>query len=412
MVASAPDYFVYRGRPRGFLLDLAENLARSWERRLQIVIAEDSVQAMDWLESGTVDIAALGSPWYRESNKNLVHGPALEHTDSVLITRSAEEPKSIAALAQTPAARDLVARCVPPCKQVLIPRPKSAWSLLKDFQAQRIASEGLLASRRYAEAAVAMYPELQLREGAGASRPVYWWLNTRDRDLLGDLEAFFGNFKMRQLYPVVRVRYYGQPRWMRLRARRRVRSDLGGITTPWDGLLRRAAKARNLDWRLLAAIILRESGQNPLAVSSAGAEGPLQLMPATAKELGVQDSRDPAQSIPGAARYLNGLMDRYRRAASPEDQRLMALAAYNVGPGHVDDARRLAKQLDLDRNRWWGGVALTLPLLKKSAYGKSAAHGSCQGLVAVDYAEDVEMLYDQYLQVLPEVLEEKDGGPP
>ena len=182
--------------------------------------------------------------------------------------------------------------------------------------------------------------------------------------------------------------------------------------TPWDPILKAAGRLQGFDWHLLGAIILRESGHNRHAVSSAGARGPVQLMPGTAKELGVDDPSDPAQAIPAAARYLRRLINRYSSATSYSDQRLMALAAYNVGPGHVDDARILARQLQLDPNKWWEGVALALPLLNKSAYGLKARHGPCQGRTAVGYAEDVEMLYDQYQQVLPQVLLERDGGTP
>jgi len=412
LVASAPDYFVYRGRPRGFLFDLSNILARRWQRRLQVEIARDELEALQWLEAGRVDLAAVGVPLAKFERSELLAGPAMEHSDSVLVTLKSGPTDTIAALQRSAAAEDLVSKCVPPCQQRLIPRPMSTWGLLKGFQSGKIKVQGVLAPRRYAEAFVGMYPQLHLREGWGPSRPVSWWLNRRDQDLLPDLEGFLDAFQSKQLYPVLRNRYYDQPRWMLMRSRPFVRTDLGGMMTPWDKLLKAAGRTQGFDWHLLGAIILRESGQNLHAVSSAGARGPLQLMPATAAELGVKDPSDPAQAIPAAARYLRRLIDRYESASSYSDQRLMALAAYNVGPGHVDDARVLARRLDLDGNRWWEGVALSLPLLRKSGYGATARHGPCQGSTAVDYAEDVEMLYDQYLQVLPQVLFESDGGIP
>ena len=411
-VASAPDYFVYRGRPRGLVFDLSNILARRWQRRLQVEIARDEQEALDWLRAGNVEIAAIGVPLTQGKASGLLAGPAIEHSDSVLITRKGEKATVVSALTGSAAADDLVGKCVPPCRQQLVPRPMGTWNLLKAFQAGALNTQGILVPRRYAEAFVKMHPELQLREGWGPSRPVSWWLHPRDQDLLSDLAAFFDEFQRQQLYPVLRYRYYGQPRWMLMRSRPFVRTDLGGVMTPWDDLLKRAGNAQGFDWHLLGAIILRESGHNRHAVSSAGARGPVQLMPATAKELGVDDPSDPAQAIPAAARYLRRLIDRYRSATSSTDQRLMALAAYNVGPGHVDDARRLARQLQLDGDRWWEGVALALPLLTKSAYGQKARHGPCQGRTAVGYAEDVEMLYDQYQQVLPQVLLENDGGTP
>ncbi|MBF94350.1 MAG: hypothetical protein CMH58_04215 [Myxococcales bacterium] len=412
LIASAPDYFVYRGRPRGFVFDLSKILARRWQRRLQVEVARDEQEALQWLKTGRVEIAAIGTPLTDEASDGLIAGPAMEHSDSVLVSRNGQSPITIAALEGSTAADDLVGRCVPPCQQQIVPRPKSTWGFLKAFQEGRLKSQGILIPRRYAEAFIKMHPQLQIREGWGTSRPVSWWLHPRDQDLLVDLASFLKDIQKQQLYPVLRYRYYSQPQWMILRSRPFVRTDLGGVMTPWDPILKAAGRLQGFDWHLLGAIILRESGHNRHAVSSAGARGPVQLMPGTAKELGVDDPSDPAQAIPAAARYLRRLINRYSSATSYSDQRLMALAAYNVGPGHVDDARILARQLQLDPNKWWEGVALALPLLNKSAYGLKARHGPCQGRTAVGYAEDVEMLYDQYQQVLPQVLLERDGGTP
>lgn len=101
-------------------------------------------------------------------------------------------------------------------------------------------------------------------------------------------------------------------------------------TNPYDGLIRRAAERHELDPALLSAVVRAESGFDPNAQSSAGAMGLMQLMPETAKSLGVRDPYNPAQNIEGGATLLRSLIDRY-------DGRLdLALAAYNAGSGAVD----------------------------------------------------------------------------
>lgn len=97
-----------------------------------------------------------------------------------------------------------------------------------------------------------------------------------------------------------------------------------------ESLIHDQAATQGLDPALLKAVIRTESNFNPQAVSSAGAQGLMQLMPGTARGLGVQNSFDPAQNIEGGAKYLKGLLQKY-------DQSLpKALAAYNAGPGAVD----------------------------------------------------------------------------
>jgi soluble lytic murein transglycosylase-like protein len=99
---------------------------------------------------------------------------------------------------------------------------------------------------------------------------------------------------------------------------------------PYDGLIQRSAQRHELDPALLTAVIQQESGFNPKAQSSAGAMGLMQLMPGTAKSLGVNDPYDPAQNVDAGAKMLRGLIDQYGGRLD------LALAAYNAGSGAVD----------------------------------------------------------------------------
>jgi soluble lytic murein transglycosylase-like protein len=101
-------------------------------------------------------------------------------------------------------------------------------------------------------------------------------------------------------------------------------------STAFDGVIDRAAQRHELDPALLSAVVERESNYDPHAVSKAGAMGLMQLMPDTARGLGVRDPFDPAQNVEGGATYLRGLIDRYHGRLD------FALAAYNAGPGAVD----------------------------------------------------------------------------
>ncbi|MBF0135310.1 MAG: lytic transglycosylase domain-containing protein [Magnetococcales bacterium] len=101
-------------------------------------------------------------------------------------------------------------------------------------------------------------------------------------------------------------------------------------STPYDPLITRAARQNGLDPKLLRAVVQTESGFNPKAVSRAGAQGLMQLMPETAEELGVTDPFNPEQNVMAGAKYLKQLLDRY------QGNRNTALAAYNWGMGNVD----------------------------------------------------------------------------
>jgi soluble lytic murein transglycosylase-like protein len=109
-----------------------------------------------------------------------------------------------------------------------------------------------------------------------------------------------------------------------------VTAEAAATSGKFAGQISAAAKRHELDPALLSAVVGQESGFQPRAVSGAGAMGLMQLMPETARALGVRDPFDPAQNVDGGAKYLRGLIDRYRGRLD------LALAAYNAGPGAVD----------------------------------------------------------------------------
>ncbi len=116
-------------------------------------------------------------------------------------------------------------------------------------------------------------------------------------------------------------------------------------------IIQEHAVKHQLDWRLITALIVQESGFNERAVSSAGAKSLMQLMPDTAKELGVTDPFASHESIAGATRYLRSLYDLYPESPHPDRIRI-ALASYNGGRGHIKDAQQITEYQNLDSHKW------------------------------------------------------------
>ena len=129
-----------------------------------------------------------------------------------------------------------------------------------------------------------------------------------------------------------------------------------GLISYYDELFKQYSYTCGLDWRLLAAIAYNESSFNPNAVSYMGAIGLMQLMPSTVRAYGVSNPYDPEQSIRGACKLLNNLLNHYASVPSVDERISFALAAYNAGAGHVDDARRLAQKRGKDPNVWKDNV--------------------------------------------------------
>jgi soluble lytic murein transglycosylase-like protein len=155
--------------------------------------------------------------------------------------------------------------------------------------------------------------------------------------------------------------------------------------------IKAAAKKHGFDWHLIVAQIYQESHLNPLAKSSAGARGLMQILPGTARSLGVNDIYNPVENINAGVRYLKTLYDQYK-SIEGADRMLMALAAYNAGRGHVEDARRLAIKKNLDPDSW-ESLKKTLPLLRYRKYYKKSKYGYCRGTEPIIYTKRIMTYY-------------------
>jgi membrane-bound lytic murein transglycosylase F len=148
-----------------------------------------------------------------------------------------------------------------------------------------------------------------------------------------------------------------------------------------------------MDWRLLAAIAYQESQWDADAVSFTGVRGIMMLTRQTAKQVGIDDRRDPAQSITGGARYFLELYRRLPDRISESDRIWFALAAYNLGMGHLEDARVLTESLGGDPNVW-EDVEARLDLLSQERYYQTLRYGYARGFEARKFVSNVKRYYD------------------
>lgn len=158
-------------------------------------------------------------------------------------------------------------------------------------------------------------------------------------------------------------------------------------------LFEKAANEVDLDWELLAAVGYQESHWNPRAVSPTGVRGIMMLTQRTAGQLGVTDRLDPAQSIWGGARYLRSMLDRLPQRIPMPDRLWLALAAYNIGLGHLEDARVITQRHGKDPDRWVD-VREHLPLLTQEKWYSQTRFGYARGYEAVNYVSNVRTFYE------------------
>lgn len=154
-----------------------------------------------------------------------------------------------------------------------------------------------------------------------------------------------------------------------------------------------AAESNELDWRLLAAMGYQESHWDPLAASPTGVRGVMMLTLNTAESLGVEDRLDPLQSIHGGAEYFLRMRDRLPERIAEPDRSWLALAAYNIGMGHLEDARRLTARQGGNPDLW-RDVRERLPLLTQEKYHRNTRYGYARGYEAQAYVDNIQRFYE------------------
>jgi membrane-bound lytic murein transglycosylase F len=239
----------------------------------------------------------------------------------------------------------------------------------------------------------AVFGAVDVSSPLGSALPIRWALRPTSPDLLDRVNEFLDRVATDGTLARVEQRYMENP--LRLKGRRRpVLRVTGPRLSPFDALFQQAADRHGFDWRLLAAIAFAESGYDPWEKSPVGAMGLLQLMPSVADEYGAEDPWDPKQNVEAGAALLRWLHSMFRDV--PEEDRLaFALAAYNMGRGHVEDARALAAMRGLDPDRWEDHVATVLPDLEDPAIASRLPHGQAQGRTTLRYVGHVLDLYER-----------------
>lgn len=169
--------------------------------------------------------------------------------------------------------------------------------------------------------------------------------------------------------------------------------------SPFDSRIKKYAEESGFDWLLIAAQIFQESRFTPGVIAADGGLGLMQLMPDTAREMNCANPLDPEQNIRAGIAYLAKQYERVGDGVEPRDRLCFALAAYNGGYGHLEDARRLARQLNLDRNRWSGHVEKAYELLKRREYYSKARYGFCRSDIIIRYVNEIMARYLEYMQL-------------
>jgi membrane-bound lytic murein transglycosylase F len=255
-------------------------------------------------------------------------------------------------------------------------------------------ADAALTDSRFANLATNYYPKLTKAFDSGPELRIAWaFPKDGDTGLLWKAQNFFERIAYDGTLERMVDRYYGHAENLGSSDAQNLLEKMGTVLPRYRHLFHEGQRITGIDWRLIAALSFQESHWDPLATSFTGVRGIMMLTEDTADRLKVSDRLDPKQAIPAGARYLAELRDQLPRDVREPDRTWMALAAYNLGYGHLNGARTIAPSEGIE-SQWWVALRSLLPKLSQPAYAARLKAGPARGTEAVQFVENVRSYYD------------------
>ena len=404
---NAMTYFIHRGRQVGFEYELIKKFADRHDLRLDIVIPDSHADLLAYLNEGKGDVVAAAMTITEERRAQAAFTLPYNEVDELVVVRADED--SIASLEDL-AGRTVHVRASSSFYTTLVALEDSIAGLQVVPLPDDLETEDILVGVEEGRYDITLCDsnllDVELAYGralkaAFSIKPtVLGWAVRRDNPaLLAALNQYVQEEKGGLFFNMMKKRYFKNRRTI-TRAKDSLRVDLSGRLSPYDELVKKYARQYGQDWRLITAQMYQESKFDPQAASWVGARGLMQIMPVTGRELGFTDLHDPEENIHAGVKYMSQLVNRFDSNIPIEERTRFALAAYNVGYGHVLDARRLAREKGWNPDKWFGHVEQAMRLLAKPAYHKRARYGFCRCGQPVHYVGNIQNMYDAYVGML------------
>jgi peptidoglycan lytic transglycosylase F len=396
-INSPTTYYLGTHGAEGLEFDLAEAYSKKLGVPLVITPVSDLAEMRSWLQTGKADIAAAQ---LTADEALLKAGDAAEPYEEVeqlvVYKRGETRPKGtiqlesarLAVRAGSPQERVLqkLKGTVAPTIEWVATAPVSA-DPMDDVESGQ-AQYAIVDAREYSFARH-LYPNVAVGFTLPATRPAQWIVRKNAPDLLKSVNDFFGHVKETGLLAQLSSEATGDERDFDYLESRNFQAHIAVRLGAFRQFFEDASEKSGVDWRLLAAIGYQESKWDPAAQSADGALGVMMLTQDTATEMGISDRKNAQQNIFAGAKYFAEVKEKIPERIAEPDRTWLALASYNVGFGHLEDARVLAQSRGKNPDSWLD-VRECLPLLAQERYYAKAKRGYARGWEPAQFVDRVQ----------------------
>ena len=390
------------GQIVGLEHDLAEYFAKDLGLKLRFEVLASESELIAALEARRGHIAAgtlLPTP---SREKRVRFGPAYQNISQQVMYRSGQrKPRDVKDLAGKRIGVLMESHHAERLAELRNRIPGLAWQEFDDDNPDELfhrLSDGsldyIVADSNWFSLSRHFYPDVELAFPLGKPEPLAWAFPFSGDDVLYNAaRQFFGRIQKDGTLKTLIAKYYDNSRRMSRIDAGTFAEHVATLLPRYRAMFQEAQEATGIDWRLLAAIGYQESHWDPLAESPTGVRGLMMLTEETAQRLKVKNLVDPKESILAGAKYLVLLKEGIPERIAEPDRTWLAVAAYNQGLGHLEDARILAQRLKRNPDTW-ADVKAAMLLLSNPEHHGTLKHGYARGGEAVTMTDNVRTYFD------------------
>ncbi len=418
---NSTSYFIYRGQPLGYQYELLQELADFLDVKLEVSANTSLDEKFKMLNDGEVDLIAVNLTVTSDRKDYLLFTEPYSKTRQVLIQR---RPGSWGKMSRKAKEESVISDQLDlGGKTVYVPQNSTYSRRLYNLSEEIGDSINIIETEESVESLIrkvslgeidltvcdenlarvnsTFYDNIDVSLPVSFSQNLAWAVGKNSPELQQVINSWLVEFKKTKKYAVIYRKYFQNSRSSDIIESKFYANKSGKISL-YDDIIKEYSEEIGWDWRLVASMIYQESRFNPHAKSWSGAFGLMQLMPGTAKRFGVNETSSAKQQIRAGVLFLRWLDKLFVDIDDPVERKKFVLGAYNIGPGHVIDAMRLAEKNGKNPYIWNDNVAIYL--LKKSypEYYKDPVvkYGYCRGTETFRYVNDIFTRYEHYKNIV------------
>jgi len=415
---NSSDYFLYKGEPLGFQLEMFEELGNYLGLKLDVMVVNDPAENLALLQSGKCDMVA--NSWNLAANNSdiIQTSVPLLNSDLVLVQRNPEIlnlytnkaiVKNIGELKGKTIYVPILSVQAELMHQItdevgniqVVELPQYTQETLVELVAKGDL-DYTICNSILAETFKNRYPALDFNTVVKKAEPVAWKFRKSSPKLVEKVNDWLSNFKKSTRYTLLLEKYFNQQnKWAVAASRYQAIKE--NYISSYDSIIKKYSLQISWDWRLLASLIYQESRFQPKVISQRGAYGLMQLMPATRDFFGMNNNASPEQQIRIGVKYIKFLDKEFTdRIPDPIERVKFILASYNIGPGHIIDAQKLAEKMGKDPQKWFHNVdSCLLSKSKPENYrDPDIQFGYRKGIETYNFVQEVLNRYNHYKNVV------------